>query len=90
MPVTYLRINLKLFGSLNPIQFSWRLQTTSVLPLFLHLLEGPAGEVAAHPGLQPAEDLREAVITELLHLTQHSGTEEHLVGQPRSVEVSRG
>lgn len=48
------------------------------LPLFLEFLVVLAGEVTAHKGLHPSDNLAETVITELLHGTQNSGTEEHL------------
>lgn len=46
--------------------------------LLLALEEVLAGQVSSHPGLHPGHDLGQTLVTELLHLTQHSGTEEHL------------
>uniref|UniRef100_A0A2M4DMR2 Uncharacterized protein n=1 Tax=Anopheles darlingi TaxID=43151 RepID=A0A2M4DMR2_ANODA len=46
--------------------------------LFLHLLELLTRQVTTAPGLHPGHDLAEALITELLHLTQDTGTEEDL------------
>lgn len=48
--------------------------------LFLHLLELLTGEVATAPGLHPGHDLGQTLITEFLHLTQDTGTEEDLFG----------
>jgi hypothetical protein len=49
-------------------------------PLLLEFLVVLAGEVTAHKGLHPSDNLAETVITELLHGTQDTGTEEHLRG----------
>ena len=46
--------------------------------LLLHLLELLTRQVTAAPSLHPGHDLAETLITELLHLTQDTGTEEHL------------
>uniref|UniRef100_A0A182JJS0 Uncharacterized protein n=1 Tax=Anopheles atroparvus TaxID=41427 RepID=A0A182JJS0_ANOAO len=46
--------------------------------LLLHLLELLTRQVTAAPGLHPGHDLGETLITELLHLTQDTGTEEDL------------
>lgn len=46
--------------------------------LLLDLLVVLTGQVTSDPGLQPRHDLAQTVVTELLHLTQHSGAEEHL------------
>lgn len=46
--------------------------------LLLDLLVVLAGQVTTDPGLQPGHDLAETVVTELLHLTEHTGAEEHL------------
>lgn len=46
--------------------------------LFLELLEAPAGQITTGPGLHPGHDLAQTLITELLHLTQDTGAEEHL------------
>lgn len=46
--------------------------------LLLDLLVVLTGQVTSDPGLQPRHDLAQTVVTELLHLTQDSGAEEHL------------
>lgn len=46
--------------------------------LLLDLLVVLAGQVTTDPGLQPGHDLAETIVTELLHLTEHTGAEEHL------------
>jgi len=46
--------------------------------LFLELLEALTGQVTTGPGLHPGHDLAQTLITELLHLTQDTGAEEHL------------
>lgn len=46
--------------------------------LLLQFLEAPTGQVTTSPGLHPGHDLAETLITELFHLTQDTGTEEHL------------
>lgn len=46
--------------------------------LFLELLELLAAEVPADPGLHPGDDLAQTLVTQLLHLTQDTGAEEHL------------
>ena len=73
---------------------SWANDSSAVCHLahlcFCIFLKSLRGEVAADPRLQPGEDLGEPVIAEFLHLTEHSGAEEHLGGQPRSAKVSRG
>lgn len=46
--------------------------------LLLQLLEALAGQVTTSPGLHPGHDLAQTLITELFHLTQDTGTEEHL------------
>lgn len=46
--------------------------------LLLQLEELLPGQVTADPGLDPGHDLAQALVTQLLHLTQDTGTEEHL------------
>jgi len=46
--------------------------------LFLELLEALTGQVTTGPCLHPGHDLAQTLITELLHLTQDTGAEEHL------------
>lgn len=46
--------------------------------LLLQLEEVLTGQVSSDPGLHPRHDLAQTLVTQLLHLTQHSGTEEHL------------
>ena len=47
-------------------------------PLVLELLEALPGQVTSDVGLEPGDDLAETVVTQLLHLTQDTGAEEHL------------
>lgn len=49
--------------------------------LLLQFLELLPRQVTAHPGLHPGDDLAQTVVTQLLHLTQDTGTEEHLIPQ---------
>ncbi|KAF4519751.1 hypothetical protein B566_EDAN010344 [Ephemera danica] len=55
-------------------QYHWRCS----LPLVLQLLVLLAGQVTSDPGLHPGNDLAQTLVTQLLHLTEHTGTEEHL------------
>lgn len=56
--------------------------------LLLALEEVLTGQVTTHPGLHPGHDLGQTLVTELLHLTQHSGTEEHLsTSQSTSIRI---
>lgn len=54
--------------------------------LLLQLVEFLPGQVTTDPGLHPGHDLAQTLITQLLHLTQHSGTEEHLHGHQGAKE----
>lgn len=46
--------------------------------LFLELLVIFTGQITSDVSLHPRHDLAETLVTEFLHLTQDSGTEEHL------------
>lgn len=46
--------------------------------LLLELEEVLPGQVSSDPRLHPGHDLAQTLVTQLLHLTQDSGTEEHL------------
>lgn len=47
-------------------------------PLFLQLLESLSAEVTSHVTLHPGNDLAQTFVTDFLHLTEDTGSEEYL------------
>lgn len=65
-------------GAELKVSTQWALDNGKGKTLFLQLLEDLTVEVTASPCLHPWHDAAETFVTEFLHLTQDTGTEEDL------------